>query len=172
MLTQSQIADAEAYVVSLSNVKWPTLALNGSNLTGSNFVPNTSIQLYSNGTAMGSTINTDSAGNLSTTFTPPAGQSGTISANYAVLNEPGIYPNGDSSQGDVALDGTRTASYTVATVSYTGAAPAPVPSAPPQPVRVLPETGSDASPLLILAGTVLTLLGAVLLSRQRGWGIQ
>ena len=170
-LTQSQIADAEAYVMSLSNVKWPTLALSGSSLTGSNFVPNTSIQLYNNGTAMGSTINTDSAGNLSTTFTPPAGQSGTISANYAVLNEPGIYPNGNPSQGDVALDGTRTASLTVATVSYSGAAPAPAPApSAPQPVKVLPETGSDANVLLILAGATLILLGAILLSRKQECG--
>lgn len=127
-LTQTQIANVEAYVMSLSNVNWPTLSLSSTSLTGSNFVPQTLVQLYQNDAALGSAINTDAGGNLAVTFSPPAGQSGTITAKYAVLDEYGIYPNGDPSQGNLAMDSTRGAAYTVASLSYTGPAPAPATS--------------------------------------------
>jgi len=111
-LTQTQIANVEAYVMSLSNVNWPTLSLSSTSLTGSNFVPQTLVQLYQNDAALGSAINTDAGGNLAVTFSPPAGQSGTITAKYAVLDEPGIYANNVGST-DLAMDSTRGAAYTI-----------------------------------------------------------
>jgi len=166
ILTQSQIADVEAYVMSLSNVNWPTLALNGTTLNGSGFVPQTTIQLYNNSTAFGSTINADASGKLSTSFSAPAGQSGTITAKYAVLDEYGIYPNGDPSQGNLAMDGTRTATLAVATVGYSAAAAATAP-ATTTTVTTLPNTGSDVL-VLILASAMLTIMGSAVLLRRRG----
>ncbi len=167
-LTQSQIADVEAYVMSLSNVNWPSLSVNGTTLNGSGFVPLTTIQLYNNGTAFGSTINADASGKLSTSFSAPAGQSGTVTAKYAVLDEYGIYPNGDSSQGNLAMDGTRTATLAVATAGYsTAAAAAATTPAATTTVTTLPNTGSDVL-LLIMTSATLSLLGGAVLLRRRG----
>ena len=165
ILSQSQIADAEAYVMSLSNVNWPSMALSGTSLTGNGFVPQTTIQLYNNGIAFGSTINADASGKISTTFSAPAGQSGTLAARYAVLDEYGIYPNGISANGNAALDGARTASLTVATYSYAMPGAAAV-AAAPAAVTTLPNTGSDVL-LAIIAAAGLTMLGFALLRRRR-----
>ncbi len=148
LLTQAQIADVEAYVMSLSGVKWPTLALNGTTLSGSSFVPSSTVQLYQNNTALSSTVTPDTNGNFSLQVNIPTGQTGTVAANYAVLNVSGIYPGGDKTQGDLGLDGNKGATYKVASVNY----------APAIATTNMPKTGSNAL-ILALIGAFIMVVG-------------
>ncbi|MDA8440900.1 MAG: cytochrome c [Peptococcaceae bacterium] len=153
-LTQTQIADAEAYVMSLSDVNWPTLILNGTTLSGSNFTSGGTVQVYQNGKAVGSAI-TPVNGKFSLTVNIPTAQSGVFSANYATLNVPGVYPNGDKTQAQIGLDGSKGASDVVAKVNY-GSSVA---------TSNMPKTGSN-SIVLAMLGMILAVLGAVLVMRK------
>ncbi len=121
MLTQAQIADAEAYVMSLSHVNWPVLTLSGTSMTGSSFQiqpttvpPSTvSVQLYLNNTiALGSGMTPDSSGNLAATTVPAT--PGIVTAAYASLNVHGIRANGSILNPELGLDGSAGAYYSVA----------------------------------------------------------
>lgn len=160
-LTQAKIADVEAYLMSLSNVKWPTLTLSGTTLSGSNFVPGSTVQLYQNGSALSGTVTPDSNGNITTTVNIPTAQQGKFTANYATLNVSGIYPNGDKTQAQIGMDGTKGATYTVASVSY-GAAVS---------TANMPKTGSN-SIILALIGVVLTAFAVLLITRKPNLGKQ
>ncbi len=115
LLTQEQIADAEAYVMSLSHVTRPVLSLSGNSLTGASFVPGSPVQLYLSGSALGAPVTAGASGNLPATNVTAS--AGAISANYASVDVYGIYPNGDPTQGDLALDGTNGAAATVTSVA-------------------------------------------------------
>lgn len=160
-LTQNKIADVEAYIMSLSNVKWPTLTLSGTTLKGSNFVTGSSVQLYQNGSALSGTITVDSNGNFTRTVNIPTAQQGKFTANYATLNVPGVYPNGDKTQTQIGMDGTKGTQYTVASVSYGTAVS----------TANLPKTGSN-SIFLALIGVGLSTLAVILISRKPDLGKQ
>ncbi len=153
-LSQNQIADVEAYVMSLSNVTWPTLSLSGTTLTGGNFTSGGTVQVYQNGTPVGSII-TPANGKFSLSVNIPTAQQGTFTANYATLNVPGIYPNADSTQPQIALDGNKGVSDSVANVSY-GSSVA---------TTNMPKTGSNAINLAIL-GAIIALAGAAFIIRK------
>ena len=120
LLTQSQIADTEAYVMSLSHVNWPSLTLSGTNLTGSSFQlqpagSTVSVQLYLNNTiALGSALTPDASGNLAATTVPVT--PGIVTAAYASLDVYGVTPNGSGSP-QLGMDGTAGAYYPVAVKS-------------------------------------------------------
>ena len=162
LLSQSQIADAEAYVMGLSNVKWPRLSLSDSVLIGSDFVPQSTVQLYLNGVAFGSPIVIDASGNFIMALTIPMSQSAVITANYAILNVTGIHANGDPEQPELGLDADRGAAFTVARIVL-GAAPA----APAVQAAVLPLTGFGLlvpfalAAMSILGGAGLLVAGAL-----------
>ncbi len=153
-LSQNQIADVEAYVMSLSNVTWPSLTLSGTTLSGSNFTSGGTVQVYQNGAAAGSPI-TPANGKFSLTVNIPTAQQGSFTANYATLNVPGIYPNGSAGNGQNAMDGAKGASYPVANVSYS----------PSVTGSNMPKTGSNSIVLAFL-GAVIALAGFVFMLRK------
>lgn len=154
-LPQNQIADVEAWIMSNSNVKWPTLALDGTTINGSGFVPGSTVQLYQNGTALNGTAAADANGKFSISgINLPTGQEGKITANYAVLNVQGI-STADKKQPDLALDGTKGATYTVAAVNY----------GPSVATANMPKTGSNSLTLAAL-GAALLGFGALITFRK------
>lgn len=120
-LTQAQIADIEAWIMSNSKVKWPALTLDGTTINGTDFVPGSTVQLYQNGTAIEGTVTADDTGKITLANAKfPTDQENKITANYASVSVKGIkgYFNGDKPVAEVALDETKGAHYTVASVSY------------------------------------------------------
>ncbi|MCL5736728.1 MAG: cytochrome c [Actinobacteria bacterium] len=157
ILTQSDIADGEAYIMSLSNVNWPSLALSGSVLTGSGFWPQSTVQLYVNGVAFGAPIVIDGSGRFMQTMLDLV-PGGVVTANYAILNVPGIFPNGNPEGGELGLDADRGAALTVArAIQPAPAAPAVVLAA------ALPSTGANLTETGQLA-LLLVLSGAAMLA--------
>lgn len=150
LLTQAQIADSEAYVMSLSNVIWPRMSFNGSVLTGSDFVPLSTVQLYQNGVALGSPVTVDVNGNFIMSLMISTAQMSVISANYAILNLSGIYPNGNSELGELGLDADRGAANAVARITSGN-----VPAAPTVRASTMPATGYDLFGPGILAAIAL-----------------
>ncbi|MHB1652931.1 MAG: c-type cytochrome [Desulfitobacteriaceae bacterium] len=148
MMSQDKIADVEAYVMTLSNVKWPTLGLNGTTLNGSNFIPGSTVQLSQNGTALTGTATPDTNGNFSLTVNIPTAQPGNFTGNYANLNVAGIYPGGDKTQAALGMDGTKGAAYKVASIPYGSSVT----------TANMPKTGSN-SRILAMFGALIAGLG-------------
>lgn len=150
LLSQIQIADTEAYVMGLSNVKWPRLSLSGSVLTGSDFVPLSTVQLYRDGVALGAPVTVDVNGNFVIPFTISSTQMVIITANYAILNVLGIYPNGNSELGELGLDADRGATVKVASIPLGN-----VPQAQAVRAASLPSTGVNLFEIWLIAGLTL-----------------
>lgn len=165
-LSQKQIADVEAWILSNSNVKWPKLALSGTKLTGTNFVPASTVQLYQDGQALNGTVTADKSGNIvSNVSIPTTGQSGKITANYAILNVPGVYYHNNKAKGELAMDGSAGAAYTVAEVNYTSSATAAQPSSS----SASQSGGVNASviTMIVLGIVILGVLGTAMVSSKR-----
>ncbi|MHB9052829.1 MAG: c-type cytochrome [Thermoleophilia bacterium] len=160
LLTQAQIADTEAYVMSLSSVNWPRLSLSGSILTGSAFVPQSTVQLYMNGVPFGAPIMIDSSGGFMQTMMNLA-PGAAITANYAIFNVPGIFANGNPESGELGLDADRGAALTVARVILVP------PATPTVLAAALPSTGANLvkagllAVFLVMAGTAILVSVAV-----------
>ncbi|HVJ49706.1 cytochrome c [Desulfitobacterium sp.] len=149
-LTQSQIADLEAWIMSNSKVKWPALTLEGTTINGADFVPGSTVQLYQNGTAMEGTVTADDNGKITLANAKlPTDQEAIVTANYANVSVKGIkgFADGDKPVAEVALDGTKGAQYTVASASYN-------PKASANAIK----TGNFPMPALIGAALVVLVL--------------
>ena len=161
-LTTQQMADVEAYIMSLSQVKWPTLSASvaGGKLSvqGSNFLAGSQVSLNLGSTALGTATVSGTAyatngqlpyGTFQATFSLPSGTtSGTVQADYATVNVKGIFPGGDpanmsglspAAEGGsdgLGMDGSAGAKLPVASANFT--VPATAPASPPAAITPAP----------------------------------
>lgn len=185
MLSQKQVADVAAYIMSLSDVVWPQLTARVTGgkavLHGSNFLAGSTVAIKYDGQAVGTVTVGGTAGtaggqlNYGTfdfSYPLPSGAAqGTFTAYYASVDVPGVFPGGSASnlsgvspaietnpQG-LGMDGAAGAQYAVAAYSLS---PAPT----MLPASKLPVTGSDVY-LSLVGGALLLLAGLAVLLRAR-----